>query len=239
MKTLMMSLLVCILALYITSCESHDALNANDYEDYSFQSTDITFVQNVPSGYILFEKISEKYRELVSIGFFEAAIYVLDIDGKNIKQTLISDHEFIVQHKDDVYINEKQIIDILAAAQGAADAQVRIYGLGEPIGTYNGWQEPTTVTINDVSYTSDYKDVILTDEEWLCVVEIEIKDNDDHFNPAWQYFSHAENIDGHRYDGVFQLDTPFIVFKLPKGEIAKYLFLRSPLMDSIRKVDIS
>ena len=214
-------------------------LNGNDYKDYSYQGIDVLFVQNVPDGYLSFEQITEKYGGIVNIDFFEAVISVSDLDGRGLLGTLIRDHEFLVQYKDDIFINENQIVSVLAVAQEAVDAQGRTYGLGEPIKTYNGMGEPTIATINTVSYMNEFDGVRASDDKWLCIIELEIQDNDDFFNPMWQYFSHAESIDGHCYYDVIRWNIPFIVFELPNGEKAEYCYLISPLMESIRKVKIS
>lgn len=242
-------LIIVFILFFTTSCrEVNNLMSLNEFKDYSFQGVKPTVVDNVPEGYVYLNDVSTQYGDLITTGFFESQIYVLDLDGNNIKQTSISDSNFLVQHKNDLYVNESEIKELMPLAEQAFERRNKIYNIGESIDTYTAFSDPATVTVNEVSYAENYEDLSLQSDEWVCIITIDIEDGYDEsfkeyaekYNAVWKYFSHAETADGQKYTDVFEVDSSEIIFKLPKGVKAKYLYIQSPSTRiTLRKVDIS
>jgi len=243
--------MIFIVLVTTMSCNSADMakLKINTkYRDYSFGGIDLVHVNELPIGYLTQKEINKQYQDLFNIVFFESQVSILDLDGRNLMQTSISDNSFIVQYKDDIYFNSNKLLDILALAENTAEKERQIYNIGEPIETYNAFTEPVTVTIEKVSYANSYQDIKVSSNEWVCIVKMNIEDNADEsvkeflngYSNNWEYFDHAETTDGQKYTQVFQNDSDEMVFSLPYGQKAEYLIIKSPSSwPSLRKIDIN
>ena len=243
--------LIFVIFISTVACNTFDLSSIgvqNKYKDNSFKGVDLVHVDRIPDGYVLLSDINEQYRDLMQIVFFESQISFLDLDGNNIQQVSISDKNFLVQYKDNIYLNTKKLQVILNLAEGAAEKGRRTYKIGEPFETYDIFSEPISVTVDTVTYVDNYQSLSINNNEWFCVVMMSMIDNTDkslkdyigNDNSIWQYFDYAESFDGQKYTKVFQSDSNKMIFSLPYKQKAKYLFIKSPSSSScIRKIDIS
>lgn len=233
--------LLFMIVLLATSC------GLTKYKDYSFEGTGPVLVEDIPDGYLSGKEIREKYNELIDIVFFESQVTIIDLDNNVLLQTSISDKSLIIQHKNDFYFNENEIKNLLPQAEKTVEERNKIYYIGDSIDTFDWRQEPATAKVVEVSYADNYDGMNLKNDEWVCVVKVDISTNhygEHHkrFLAAWKYFDCAETADGQIYFDIFQNDDDIeqMIFKLPRGEKAKYLFIKSPsFLVTVRKIDIS
>jgi len=242
MKRITLCCLIIPMMLFAASCnrDGENLMGTDQYTDYSFQGIEPVKVDKAPNGYISLSDVIALHGSLFTIGFFESQIYVLDLDGKNIKQTSISDNSFSVQYKNDLYISGIAIQDILALADQTADARNRIYHFGEPFEIYDGQQKVVTVVVNAVSYVRADENLGIKDDMWACIVDIDIQKNDEEINIYNDYFERAEMKGGQVYNDTLGGSPDQMIFVLPSEEKAHCLFIKSPFYDEqIRKVYIA
>jgi len=228
----------------IDNAHDGDAPTASTATDYSAIYSGIgvvpTKVDSVPDGYMQYTDAEKKYGNVFFIGFFESQVYIRDTDGNGLYQTSISNSDFIVEYKNALFVNMSKINEILPEAQKTADVANKTYSIGEPVEISNFLSDPAIITIKSVSYADNYESVDLKDSEWVCIVKLSIDGLDKNYENIWDYFDHAEGFNGEIYRDVLHVDdTSQIVFKLPKGQKAEYLFVASARSgEKIRKIDI-
>ena len=195
-----------------------------EYKDYSFNNIRPNMADEIPEDFVSLADIKSEYGEILTVGFFESQIYILDLDDVNIFQTTISNSNFLVQYKNDIYISRKTINDIRIKADETFAKRKYIYTLGESIDLFNGQQEPMAVILKEVSYTDSFENIALKENEWFCVVDIVLEGNDLIYNSVWEYFDSAELENGQKIVESLKIDSDYLIFKLPKHEKVKYLF---------------
>ena len=147
-----------------------------------------------------------------------------------------------------ITLNEDRFKDLVNIADVTFEARNRTYSIGEQIEFFFRMPRTTTITVEEVSYADNYDSIALEDDEWVCIVATSLVVDYDRaydreffqvHNVAWSYFGAAEADNGLIYTEVLQINSHEIVFKLPAGERAKYLYIRSPSYWGIlRTVDI-
>ena len=123
------------------------------YKDLSYQGIDFVQVTKVPSGFMPLGEAYEKYKDLIEFFLFESQIAIIDFDRNNLKQTSIGDSSFVVQYKNDIFINESALQPLLPRAKEAIKEQTHIYSLGEPITSVDSQGGRVTVTVRSVTYS--------------------------------------------------------------------------------------
>jgi len=235
--------------------------NDNDEIDYSYGGINVVVVESVPKGYILREEALEKYDGLIEMAFFESSFHIADLDYTAVVSSLINDKNLLVEYNNDIYINEEKIKEILPSAYQVVEERNKVYYIGDTIEMY-AFSCPATIKVDCVSYTDNYENATVKNDEWVCIIEVDINDAFDSFDSAyrrqliednrcasWRYFDHAETADGQIYKTVVKTNSTQevprlsqIAFILPKGEKAKYLFIScstSHGSPTVRKVDVN
>jgi len=114
MKLLLKLAVALLLVVLFISCRREaELLNREGYKDYSFGNIAPVFVDDVPGEYISVNEVLDKYKDVFVITFFESQVCILT-DEENLFQTSIANHEFLIQCKDDLYVNElklKELVD--------------------------------------------------------------------------------------------------------------------------------
>ena len=235
----------------------------NEFKDYSYQGIGPKIVDKIPEGYISTKDARDKYGDLISIGFFESQVYILDLDGRNLKQTSISSRNFLVQFENDLYIKETEITKLLPSAEKVLAERKKVYYIGDSIAVHISGSS-TTLTVDDVSYAESFEGVDLRSNEWVCIVKFSVDDGSGKavgkHDAAWKYFERAEDADGQVYTNIVEQEyidalgvtgpqdytgraavaLNEMVLILPKEVKIKYLYLQSPSgFISLRKVDVS
>ena len=159
----------------------------------------------------------------------------------NIFQTTISNSSFLVQYKNDIYISRKTINEIRIKAEETFERRSYIYTLGENIDLFNGQKEPMAVNVKEVYHTDSFENLVLKEDEWLCIVDIVLEGNNSNYNPIWEYFDSAELENGQKIVEPLEIDSDYLIFKLSKHEKVKYLFVCSPpySYSALRQIDVS
>ena len=211
------------------------------YTDHSYNGIKPVYVNHVPDGYLRYKEVNERYGDIITTGFFDSQIYFLDIDRRNIKQTSFSDPNFVVQHRNHLYVNEEQIKALLPLAEDAAKAHRKIYSIGETVEVYSrNTSLPITFEVKDVLYTNILKGVAINNYEWVCLIEIAVGGNDGDVRSNLEFFERLELESGDIYTDFFEVGENSVAIKLPLDVNAEYLFVKSPFYhNNIRTIGIN
>ena len=227
---------------------SNSTGNASDGEkqaasgniDYSYNGISPAKVNNVPDGYMRIADVRQKYGSVITVLPFEAMICVLDVDNNNLYQTGISDSDFVVEYKNDLYVNMAKINELLPEAQKTTVAANQLHYIGDPVEIININRPISVITVKNVSYANSYNGAGINNNEWVCIIELRIDGFKSDAEHIWNYFGYAEGSDGQIFKDVLKIDNPNqMAFRLPSGEKAKYLFVTSKFSNQTRKIDIS
>jgi len=226
----------------ITISENTDTGSENVENNASANSS-------VPDGFVPLRESISLLENGLKYHFWKDQIVFLDADEANIYQTSENNNMFIVIHNDKYYVSEKKLSEIIDVANVTFEQRNRIFYIGEPIWLVSTGPAITTLTVTEVSYAENIDDTYFGDDEWICRIKIDLEIDCSRTHRgvrnyvrevAWHYFDSAENAYGRRYNEPLRNHLDEIVFKLPSGEKAQYLHIKSPFHRDIRRtIDIS
>ena len=180
-----------------------------------------------PSGFIPLSVLDDDAEGSLSYVFWETQISFLVADNHCIYQTSVRNRSFIVEYKNEYFINEATYLAML----DIIEQRDRIHGLGDVI----------ELPLQEGSaYTFTVLNVELSELEHEVRYEIKFKiEPDVSKNEIKSFFDHVEIENGMKYDRFYVVDTETIRVYVPKDEKICVLVVRSPSdYRNIRKVGI-
>ena len=220
----------------------------------------INKVSKIPQNFILLDDEMAQYNDIVSCWVDEAYLCFYDPEGIFFDEDIRLDSKTnIVKCKGKIYIHEMIFEAVIYEAKRRVEARNRIYEIGETIDLYRCSYAFESLLIVSVTYVEILDDVEVNDEEWICLIEIQIEnEGNGPVRTILDYVNRLESFDGDIYSNFIRLDKidyndVFVVdnirynyqgsiaIKLPLGVKAKYLYVTSPdPIDNliIRKVNI-
>jgi hypothetical protein len=106
-KVILVMLVLMISLIFITSCGGSDA----------------KVVRQIPSGFILLPKGGGDWDNGLHYVSWESQISFLDSDENCIYQTGFDNRDFIVKYKNEYYVNEDKILELIDSANSSFEQQ--------------------------------------------------------------------------------------------------------------------
>lgn len=107
-------ILVCVFAI------SYFALNGG-YYGIDKIGDEVKEVRKIPKGFVSLNKGGDDEENGLSFVLWESQVSVLDADESCIYQTSIGNSNFIVKYNEDLYVNEKKLLELIEIANSASE----------------------------------------------------------------------------------------------------------------------
>jgi len=225
---------IIILALTVFGCLVFNFTNKWNYS--SRQYIPITEVGEIPAGFVNLEEAIVNYKDFLTYSYFEGAVIFFQSDNTTIMQSQKDDYTFIVSYKNQIYINEKTVNDIIKTAELIETHRNTEYLAGDVIEFYKGNFEFMPFRIDSISYTSEVEELTTASDEWACLIDFTILDKTALENPQ-NLFNQVELADGSVFSKFFDINSQRTAINLPAGEKCHYIYVQNPIYkNSIRKI---
>ena len=197
--------------------------------------------QCLPPGFIPLVESIRLLENGLDFVFFETSVNFIDADDICIYVTNENNESFIVRYNDTYFVDAEKFNELVVLADATYLARNRLYTVGDPVGIrFRSFSHrKATLTVIDVSYVDSYGLSELSDDEWLCIIKVNLEVDygglyDTEYyelhKVAWEYFDYAGNANGCRFNEVLQDDSDDVIaVRLPRGEKLQYLYITSPV----------
>ncbi|MNN08659.1 hypothetical protein D3C81_1215200 [compost metagenome] len=207
---------IILISICLTACERNDTKMVSKV---------------VPSGFISLNEAIDNTKGTLRYVPWESQISFLDADSFTIYQTGFANRDFIVEYKDEYYINGEKYSELVGIANATVEQRNRTYYLGDTVGLRKSATDQYAVKVDTV-------EVETVDE----VVTYTIKFTVDHVDYDYQrkqIFDHVETESGKIINNLTFVDEGTVQFELQARDRIRTIVLKSPDYDEcIRKVSI-
>ncbi|MNW55927.1 hypothetical protein D3C74_336190 [compost metagenome] len=185
----------------------------------------------VPSGFISLNEAIDNMKGTLRYVPWESQISFLDADNFTIYQTGFANRDFIVEYKDEYYINGEKYSELVGIANATVEQRNRTYYLGDTVGLRKSATDQYAVKVDTV-------EVETVDEVVIYTIKFSV-DHVDYDYQRKQIFDHVETESGKMIKNFTFVDEGTVQIELLARDRIRTIVLKSPDYDEcIRKVSI-